>query len=51
MVIAADHMNIPEDIRAFDTGRTPAARSELWKSQEQLLMEKEMRQPEWKLPA
>jgi len=33
MVIAVDQMNIPEDIRPFDTGRNPHARAELWKSQ------------------
>lgn len=50
MVIAQDQMNIPEDIRPFNTPRNPHARSELWKSQEQLQIEKEMHQPEWKLP-
>ena len=36
MVIAFDHMNIPEDIRPYDTGRNPHCTSELWKSQDQL---------------
>jgi hypothetical protein len=51
MVIAQDQSNIPEDIRPFDTGRNPNCRAELWKSQEKLLEEQEMRDPEWKLPA
>ena len=50
MAIANDQMNIPEDIRPFDTGRNPHATASLWKSQERLLEEKEMRDPEWKLP-
>lgn len=36
MVIAQDQMNIPEDIRPFNTPRNPFARKELWKSQEQI---------------
>ena len=44
-------MNIPEDIRPFNTKRNPHCRKELWKSQEQLQLEKEMLDPEWKLPA
>ena len=51
MVIAVDQMNIPEDIRPFDTGRNPHSRAELWKSQDKLTEELEMRSPEWKLPA
>jgi hypothetical protein len=45
-----DQMNIPEDIRQFNSPRNPYARSELWKSQEQLKLEKEMEDPNWKLP-
>ena len=33
MVIAVDQMNIPEDIRPWDTGKNPHATSGLWKSQ------------------
>jgi hypothetical protein len=51
MVIAQDQMNIPEDIRPFDTGKNPNSRAELWKSQEKLQEELEMRNPEWRLPA
>ena len=50
-VIATDQMNIQEDIRPFATKKNPFARSELWKSQEQLALEKEMLDPAWKLPA
>ena len=50
MVIAVDQMNIPEDIRPFATKKNPFARKELWKSQEQLQLEKEMLDPEWTLP-
>lgn len=50
MVIATDQMNIPEDIRPFDTPRNPHARKELWKSQDQLSLEKEMEKSDWKLP-
>lgn len=50
MAIAHDQMNIPEDIRPFDTGRNPHCTEALWKSQEQLAEEKEMRDPQWKLP-
>jgi hypothetical protein len=49
-VIATDQMNIQEDVRAFGTTKNPYARSELWKSQEQLALEKEMLDPAWKLP-
>lgn len=49
--IATDQMNIQEDIRPFGTTKNPYARSELWKSQEQLALEKEMLDPAWKLPA
>jgi hypothetical protein len=45
MVVALDQMNIPEDIRPFDTGRNPNATASLWKSQEKLLEEKQMRDP------
>jgi len=51
MVIAVDQANIPEDIRPFDTGRNPHSRNELWKSQEQLQQELDMRSPDWKLPS
>lgn len=34
--VSNDQMNIPEDIRPFDTGRNPNCRGELWKSQEKL---------------
>lgn len=50
LVIAADQFNIPEDIRPFNTPKNPNARKELWKSQEQLQIEKQMEDPEWKLP-
>lgn len=50
MVIARDQMNIPEDIRPFNTPRNPFARSELYKSQEQIALEKRMLDPNWKLP-
>ena len=50
MVIATDQMNIPEDIRPFNTPRHPNARKQLWKSQEQLQLEKDMENPDWKLP-
>lgn len=50
MVIAQDQMNIPEDIRPFNTPKNPFARSQLWKSQEQLAIEKTMEDPNWKLP-
>lgn len=50
VVISWTQMNIPEDIRPYDTGRNPHCRAELWKSQEQLQLEKEMLDPEWKLP-
>lgn len=50
MAIANDQMNIPEDIRPFDTGRNPHSTSRLWKSQEKLAEEIEMKDPEWKLP-
>jgi hypothetical protein len=43
-------MNLPEDIRRFPTARNPYCRSELWKSQEQLQLEKEMEDPEYKIP-
>ena len=36
MVIAQDQMNLPEDIRPFNTPRNPHARAELWKSQSQI---------------
>ena len=42
-----DQMNIPEDIRPFDTGRNAHCRKELWKSQDQLEEEVQMRKPEW----
>lgn len=42
-----DQFNIPEDIRPFDTGRNPYARKELWKSQDQLNEELQMRNPNW----
>ena len=51
MVIAVDQMNIPEEIRPFDTGRNPHATAGLWKSQDKLVEEKAMRDPEWRLPA
>lgn len=44
-------MNIPEDVRPFGTRKNPYARKELWKSQEQLQLEKEMLDPEWAVPA
>lgn len=50
MVIAQDQVNLPEDIRPFNTPKNPYARSELWKSQEQLALEKNMEDPNWKLP-
>ena len=42
-----DQMNIPEDIRPYNTPRNPHARKELWKSQDQLHEELQMRNPEW----
>ena len=50
LAIAIDQMNIPEDIRPYNTPRNPHARKELWKSQEQIKLEKEMENPDWKLP-
>lgn len=47
MTILEDQMNIPEDIRPYNTPRNPHARSELWKSQEQLQMEEDMKDPKW----
>lgn len=48
--ISNDQMNIPEDIRPFDTGRNPHCTSSLWKPQDKLAEEIAMRDPEWKLP-
>lgn len=42
-----DQLNIPEDIRPYDTPRNPYARKELWKSQDQLEEELRMRDPNW----
>ena len=42
MVIAQDQMNLPEDIRPFNTPRNPHARAELWKSQSQIKLESSM---------
>ena len=50
LAIAQDQMNIPEDIRPFDTGRNPNCTSTMWKSQEQLEEEQAMRDPAWRLP-
>ena len=50
MAVATDQMNIPEDIRPFDTGRNPHCTEGLWKSQERLGEEVAMRDPEWRLP-
>ena len=36
MAIANDQMNIPEDIRPYDTGRNPHCTSSLWKSQDKI---------------
>ena len=50
MVIATDQMNIPEDIRPFNTPKNPHANKQLWKSQQKMQIEKEMENPDWKLP-
>lgn len=50
MVIATDQMNIPEDIRPFNTPKNPHANKQLWKGQEKMQIEKEMENPDWKLP-
>ena len=42
-----DQMNLPEDMRAYDTPRNPHSRKELWKSQDKLHEELQMRNPEW----
>lgn len=48
-LIILDQMNIPEDIRRFPTARNPHCRTEMWKSQEQLEMEHEMEDPNYKI--
>lgn len=47
MTILEDQMSVPEDIRPFNTPRNPHSRSELWKSQDQLQLEEDMRDPNW----
>lgn len=46
-IMQEDQMNLPEDIRPYDTPRNPHCRKELWKSQDNLQEEIEMRNPEW----
>ena len=42
-----DQMGIPEDARPFDTGKNPHASKTMWRSQEDMKREDEMREPEW----
>ena len=42
-----DQIYIPEDKRPFPSVRNPAAHSYMWRPQEDLLEEDEMRDPNW----
>lgn len=42
-----DQMYIPEDVRPFPSPKNPHASSSMWRPQEDLIEEDEMRDPNW----
>ena len=40
-------MYIPEDVRPFPSAKNPNCNNYIWKSQENLIEEDEMRDPNW----
>ncbi len=46
-LMTEDQMYIPEDVRPFPSVKNPNAHSYMWKSQENLIEEDEMRDPNW----
>ncbi len=46
-LMTEDQMYIPEDVRPYPSPKNPHASSHMWKSQENLIEEDEMRDPNW----